>query len=157
MSDPCQSQLQAAAKALGDYRAAQAKAEQLVRQTATATNGSIYATVLAGLADRAGRDDIETQAAELQHRMDELENFLEELQAQAAQDAQAALSALDDALDAYCNCIQASNQPAQAIDPGEEEDDEEDEWDDAWDEIDGMLEELKHEFEALEDDLFGDD
>lgn len=154
MSDPCQSQLQAAAQALGDYRAAQAKAEQLERQAATATNGSIYATVLAGLADRAGRDDIETQAEELGHRMDELENFLEGLQGQAAQDAQAALSALDDALDAYCDCIQASNQPAEPIDPG---DDEEEEEDDPWDEIDDMLEELQHEFEELEDDLFGHD
>ena len=157
MSDPCQSQLQAAAQALGDYRAAQAKAAQLERQVATANNGSIYSMVLAVIADEAGRDDIETQANHLRDRMAELENFLEGLQAQAEQDAQEALDNLDQALDAYCDCLIANHAPAQAIDPGEEEEEDEDEWDDAWDDIDSMLEELKRDFAALEDDLYGDD
>jgi chromosome segregation ATPase len=155
MSDQCQSQLQAAADALGNYRAAQAKAERLDRQVATATNGSIFSNVLAVLADEAGRDDIEAQAGQLHDRMEELEGFLEELQGQAEQDAQDALSTLDDALDAYCDCIRASNEPAQAIDPGDDEDEEDE--DDPWDDIDDMIEELKHEFEELEDDLLGDE
>jgi hypothetical protein len=157
MSDPCQSQLQAAAKALGDYRAAQAKVEQLDQHTETAHEGAVHSIVLEVLADRAGKDEIETKAEDLRHRMNGLESFLEELQEQAQQAAQDALNELDQALDDYCDCVIANHAPAQAIDPGEEEGEDEDEWDDALDEIDSMLEELQHEFEALEDDLYGDD
>lgn len=157
MSDPCQSQLQAAAQALGDYRAAKAKVEQLDKHTETAQEGAVHSIVLEVLADQAGKDEIETKAEDLRHRMNELEDFLEGLQTQAQQTAQDALNELDQALDDYCDCLIANHAPAQAIDPGEEEGEDEDEWDDALDEIDSMLEELQHEFEALEDDLYDDD
>ena len=156
MADSCESQLAAAAAALGDYKSARSKAERLGRAVDTAGKGDSMLLVLVLLADQVGREDIEGKAEEVGDAFDDVEALLKELLEQAEQDAEDALQDLDDALDAYCKCLETSDEPAEPVDPGDEEEEEEDE--DIFADIDALLEELAEAFDAVEDEWFdGDD